>query len=380
MVVANTQKHDAHIRVGKQLSVCFRVATSADKMILGRLVYLLYRRPVGCVKRSIREGGPIEQWRTERGRREMEQAAYGLTAPVARTEALRDGPEANKWRVTRAPEVGSQRSEASGQISGIRSPASGSLLEVHMLVGTRFWFMAAFALVSLQRQVDRAVHVHFYDDGTLDARQREKLETLAAAVTFDHRVGIDERIERYLPEEKFPFIRERLRNYPNLKKLTDPHVGSVGPKLVLDADVLFFGQPVELLQWFDAPETILCATDVTESYGYSRALMEKLAGARIPTAINVGLTGLKSESLDWEQLEHWCRELITREKTNYYLEQALVAMLCATRPFTQLSLAKYLTGPSNEQVLRGEGAMQHYVDLSKKEYFRSAWKNFTVNP
>ena len=249
-----------------------------------------------------------------------------------------------------------------------------------MLVGTRFWFMAAFALVSLQRRIDRAVHVHFYDDGTLEQKQREKLETLASAVTFHDRAGIAARIEQYLPEEKFPFIRERLRNYPNLKKLTDPHVGSVGPKLVMDADVLFLSRPEELLQWFGAPETILCATDVTESYGYSRALMEKLAGARIPTAINVGLTGLKSESLHWEQLEHWCRESITREKTNYYLEQALVAMLCATRPFMQLSLAKYITGPSDEQEIRGEGAMQHYVDLSKKEYFRSAWKNFTVNP
>jgi len=184
-------------------------------------------------------------------------------------------------------------------------------------------------------------------------------------------------IDRLLPEAKFPFIRERLRNYPNLKKLTDPHVGVTGPKLVMDADVLFFGQPVELLKWCDKPEDMLCATDITESYGYSRPLMEKLTGARIPEAINVGITGLKSESLDWEGIEGWCRELITREETNYYLEQALVAMLCATRSFTQLGLAGYLTGPSDEQVLRGAGVMQHYVDLSKKEYFRSAWREFT---
>lgn len=289
----------------------------------------------------------------------MEQAAYGLTAPVT----------SDKWRVPSASEV-------RDQISEIRSPASGPPLEIHMLVGTRFWFMAAFALVSLQRQIDRAVHVHFYDDGTLGAQQRDKLETLASAVTFHDRGGIDVRIERYLPEEKFPFIRERLRNYPNLKKLTDPHVGSTGPKLVMDADILFFGWPVELLQWFDAPETILCATDVTESYGYSRLLMEKLTGAPIPRDINVGITGLPSEILDWEELESWCRDLITREKTNYYLEQALVAMLCATKSFTQLCLARYITGPSNQQVLSGEGVMQHYVDLSKKEYFRTAWRIF----
>jgi hypothetical protein len=318
-------------------------------MTLGRLVYLGYHRPVGCVKRSIREGGPIEQWKTERGRKEMEAAAWRLQA------------------------IG-ERQEARGNES------DGKPLEIHMLVGTRFWFMAAFALVSLQRQLDRPVHAHFYDDGTLEAKQREKLATLAAVVTFHDRHEIEARIDRFLPEDKFPFIRERLRNYPNLKKLTDPHVGSRGPKLVMDADILFFGRPLELLQWFDLPETILCATDVTESYGYSRGLMEKLAGARIPTAINVGLTGLKSESLDWQKLEYWCRELITREKTNYYLEQALVAMLCATRPFTQLGLVSYITGPTDEQVLAGDGVMQHYVDLSKKNYFRSAWESFASVP
>jgi len=287
----------------------------------------------------------------------MEQAAYGLAAPVAGNGLRVNSPE-NSPLVTRHTSLES----------------GGKPLEIHMLVGTRFWFMAAFALVSLQRQIDRAVHVHFYDDGTLEARQREKLEMLAAAVTFHDRAGIDARIEQCLPEERYPFIRERLRNYPNLKKLTDPHVGSTGPKLVMDADVLFFCGPSEMLKWCDKPDTILCATDVTESYGYSRPLMEGLAGGTIPAKINVGVTGLRSEDLDWEELERWCRELITREKTNYYLEQALVAMLCATRPFTQLSLAKYITGPSDEQVLRGEGAMQHYVDLSKKEYFRSAWR------
>jgi hypothetical protein len=247
-----------------------------------------------------------------------------------------------------------------------------------MLVGTRFWFMAGYALVSLQRQIDRLLHIHLYDDGSLQVKQREKLETLARQVTFHDRAGIDARIAKHLPEESFPFIRERLRNYPNLKKLTDPHVGSTGPKLVMDADVLFFGRPKELLQWCDDPHDILCATDVMESYGYPRPLMEKLTGARIPAAINVGITGLRSESLDWEELEDWCRQLMTREGKSYYLEQALVAMLCATRPFTQLDLTRYITGPKDEQVLARQGVMQHYVDLSKKEYFRNVWEHFTA--
>jgi hypothetical protein len=351
-------------------------------MTLGRFIYLAYHRPRSLVRASIREGGPIEQWKTERGRKEMEAAARRLPSIRLRDEEtkrleveVRSAPSVagKKLRVASEDKTRAIGQEARGNES------DGKPLEIHMLVGTRFWFMAAYALVSLQQQVDRAVHVHLYDDGTLEVKQREKLEMLAGKVTFYDRSGIEARIDRFLPESKFPFIRERLRNYPNLKKLTDPHIGSIGAKLVMDADVLFFGKPVELLEWVDKPESILCATDVTESYGYSRALMEKLAGAPIPARINVGITGLQSEQLEWDRIEDWCRELITREKTNYYLEQTLVAMLCASRLFTQLDLARYITGPSDEQVMAGQGVMQHYVDLSKKEYFRSAWRRFTTN-
>jgi hypothetical protein len=142
----------------------------------------------------------------------------------------------------------------------------------------------------------------------------------------------------------------------------------------MDADVLFFAEPSEMLQWLEKPEKVLCATDVTESYGYSRLLMQDLARGTIPEKINVGITGLQSESLDWMQIERWCRELITRERTSYYLEQALIAMLCASRPFTQLGLSRYITGPTDAQILAGQGVMQHYVDLSKKNYFRHAWR------
>lgn len=47
-------------------------------MTLGKIFYQLLYRPIGAVKRSIREGGPIEQWKTERGSRSMELAAAKL--------------------------------------------------------------------------------------------------------------------------------------------------------------------------------------------------------------------------------------------------------------------------------------------------------------
>ena len=46
----------------------------------------------------------------------------------------------------------------------------------------------------------------------------------------------------------------------------------------------------------------------------------------------VGLCGLRSDTLDWAELEAWTAELQALEKTSYYLEQALVAMLAARQP------------------------------------------------
>ena len=115
-------------------------------------------------------------------------------------------------------------------------------------------------------------------------------------------------------------------------------------------------------------------TDCVESYGYSRRLMESLAGAPIPPLMNVGICGLRSESLDWEQLEHWCQELVKREGTSYYLEQALVAMIAAKATPTVMPREDYITFPTREEAFQGTGVLQHYVADSKPWYFGEAWK------
>ena len=115
-------------------------------------------------------------------------------------------------------------------------------------------------------------------------------------------------------------------------------------------------------------------TDCMESYGYSRALMEELAGAPIPEKLNVGICGLRSEDIDWEEMEHWCRQLLEREGTTYYLEQALVAMLAARNTPVVMQPDDYITFPSRKQATSGVGVLQHYVADSKPWYFGNAWR------
>ena len=306
-------------------------------MTPGQFLLRFYHTPVNRIRDSLRNGGPWQERRTEHGRAAMEAAAARLPVP---------------------------------------SVASGAALELHLLTGRRFWYQSAFCLWTLARQTGRPLAPVIYDDGSLAEQYRGSLSRLFPAVRFVAQGETIKRLDALLPVARFPFLRERWLNYPNLRKLIDPHLGGTGWKLVLDSDLLFFRRPDFLLHWLDTPDRPLHAVDCETSYGYSRPLMNKLAGAPVADLVNVGLTGLNSSELDWEQLEHWCSPLITQEKTSYYLEQALIAMLMAGRPCAIAPVADYVTKPGRKEGSTPGAVMHHYVAESKRWYFQQNWRRF----
>lgn len=301
----------------------------------GQFLLRFYHTPVNRIRDALRNGGPWQQRRTEHGRAAMEAAASRLPVP---------------------------------------SVASGAALELHLLTGRRFWYQTAFCLWTFARHACRPLAPVIYDDGTLTEEFCGPLRRLFPAARFIAHAESIARLDEHLPVAKFPTLRERWLNYPNIRKLIDPHLGSTGWKLVLDSDLLFFRQPDFLLNWLDAPTCPLHAVDCETSYGYSRPLMNKLAGAPVADLVNVGLTGLNSSELDWEQLEHWCSTLITQEKTSYYLEQALIAMLMAGRPCAIAPVADYVTLPKPPEAHACKAVMHHYVAHSKRWYFQQNWR------
>lgn len=305
---------------------------------LGKAALTLWHRPVGKLRDSLRNGGPWQERRTERGRAEMEIAA-GSLPPLP--------------------------------------PAAGPALEVHLLTGRRFWYQTAFCLWTFGRQAARPIAPVIYDDGSLSAEYRAPLARLFPAVRFVAQAETIARLDVNLPAGKFPVLRERWQNYPNIRKLTDVHVGRPGWKLVLDSDLLFFHRPALLIDWLDRPAQPLHAVDCETSYGYTRALMNGLAGHAVADLVNVGLTGLNGSEIDWERLEYWCRTLIERERTSYYLEQALIAMLVAGRDCTVAPQHEYLTLPQPPEATECRAVMHHYVAQSKRWYFQYNWRRAT---
>jgi hypothetical protein len=307
-------------------------------MTAGQFLLKFYHTPVGRMRDSWRNGGPLAERKTERQRLEMVAAAATLPP--------------------------------------LPTPAADTPLCLHLLTGRRFWYQTAFCLRSFTLAAGEPVRAEIYDDGTIDATTAGLLQRLGPAIRIHAQEDFLARRDRLLPAARYPTLRERWLNYPNLRKMIDPHLGSTGWKLVIDSDLLFFKRPAVVLDWLRASDRPFHAVDCTESYGYSRPLMERLAGAPIPPLVNVGLCGLRSEALDWDELEEWCADLIAREKTSYYLEQALVAMLAARQPCAVAPAADYVTKPEKWEAIMPKAAMHHYVDTSKRWYFRHCWRRF----
>lgn len=265
--------------------------------------------------------------------------------------------------------------KAAATLPPLPSPATDTPLCVHLLTGRRFWYQTAFCLHSLVRCAGEPLRVEIYDDGTIDRDIASLLLRLGAAIRIHSQKEILARLDRHLPADRFPVLRERWLNYPNIRKLTDVHAGREGWKLVIDSDLLFFRRPEVILDWLRQPDRPLHAVDCEESYGYSRPLMSRLAGNPIPPLVNVGLCGLNGGGLDWRELENWCADLIAAERTSYYLEQALVAMLAGRQPCAIAPAVDYITMPAKREVLRPAAVMHHYVADSKRWYFRHGWRH-----
>jgi len=304
--------------------------------LAGRLVYLGWHRPWAEFARSRREGGPVNQLVNWRGRVAMERAAADLPSRPR--------------------------------------PAAGAP-EVCFLTGKKFWYQTAFCCWSLCQESGCEFAPVFIDDGTFDdALHGECLRLFPGAILL-HRREIEDRLDAHLPAARFPALRGQRRTYVHLRKLTDAHAGRRGWRMVLDSDMLFFRRPDALLAWLAAPARPVHMLDVHDAYGYPTTTLAILAGRPVPEKINVGVCGLQSDAIDWEKLEHWCRELLARHGTSYYLEQALVALLLTNETPVRLPAADYLLMPTEAECRAPTAALHHYVAESKRGYFRHAWRH-----
>ncbi|RZL40988.1 MAG: glycosyl transferase [Pedobacter sp.] len=250
-------------------------------------------------------------------------------------------------------------------------------LPIYFLTGEKYLYQTLFCIQSLSKNSIQKFRYILVDDGSFNEDLVERIKRQLPDAGVVSKEEISKNIEKYLPETDYPKLRSKRREYPHIKKLTDIHtIKEDAWKIVLDSDMLFYGEPTDLITWLMHPEKSLHMIDCVEAYGYSRKLMETLSKTKIKEKINVGIIGLNSKKIDWNALEKWCSILEEKEGSSYYLEQALTAMLIGDAETCELLPESYIVNPETDQIFKGGGILHHYVDLSKKEYFNYAWKKF----
>lgn len=260
----------------------------------------------------------------------------------------------------------------------IESPKKGKqILEVCFLTGEKFWHQTVYCAYSLQKQTDHPVKFTFFDDGSLTQALVLTYQKQIPNSVFVMKNEIEAKLKANSFAEKYAFLHHKREVYPHIKKLIDVHFATSGWKLVLDSDMLFWKQPEKMLEWLRNPQTPFYILDIESAYGFPIKEMEKLTGTTIPKQINVGIIGLKSDEIDFDKLDKWAEILERSYGGNYYLEQALSAMLIGNQASVIGDRDEYIVYPSEEQVKQATGTLHHYVAVSKKWYFNNAWRKIS---
>ncbi|MBD2345480.1 glycosyl transferase [Anabaena subtropica] len=308
----------------------------ARKLGLGVAFYRLYYAPKGYLEKLMRWGF-INTYLTNVGKKRMENATF--------------------------------------QLPSISVNQSSDILDIYFMTGKKYWYQTCFCAYSMIDQTQTNIRPIIYDDGTLEEIHINEIIRIFPNAKILYLKDIEPILDNYLPTSKFPYLRERRLKQPLLRKLTDFHVGSQGWKLFLDSDMLFFKPPTFLLNWLKFPDYPCYMVDIFNAYGYPQDLMTSLAGAKIPDLVNIGIFGLKSEDIDWEQIEYWLKNLIETEGTHYNVTQCLSAMFLAGKKCTVVPAEDYIVMPNQEEVIQPQAVLHHYVADSKPGYFRYAWKH-----
>jgi len=246
--------------------------------------------------------------------------------------------------------------------------------DIHFLTGRKFWYQTLFCAYSMIQCSGANIRPVIYDDGSLEQQYVEAIRRVIPTAKFVLTEEIESRLEDYMPQSKFPYLRQYRSDF-NVRKFTDIHASAPGWKLYLDSDMLFFREPEFLLKWFQSPQQPCYMMDIKYGYSYTDEIKLSLTGAPLPERLNAGLYGIKSEDVDWEQLEAWCKTLVEAEGHHYFLEQTLTAMLLAGKPSTALPQDEYVVWPSIEETKNPRAVMHHYVGPVRHLYFRYAWKH-----
>lgn len=278
------------------------------------------------------------------------------------------------WAYWRTPYWAKEMEKAAERLPACDTKGKNPELKVWFLSGKEHWYQTAVCAWTLQRWSAYKIIPVIVDDGSLSREIHESLMQQFPKLKAWSKQECDQKFAEMFPRKKYPKLSGWRERQVLFRKLTDVFGRGEEWRLLFDSDVLFYSQPAEMDALLHAKETIFCQKDCWESYGYPRPLMESLAGAKLPEAINIGILYFNGKFIDWDKVEHWVGELERRHGRAYNITQGTFAMILAGRDVKLLDQEDYKVYPRNPAKAEKPPVCGHYVADSKPWYFGKGWK------
>ncbi len=276
-----------------------------------------------------------------------------LTAPIRK--AARNALCA-LGRDVLAPVVASQARRRQGP----EGPVS-----VHLLLSHASWRLALISYHSFEYFTRRRWNLFIHDDGSLDAAAISALQAGLPGARWVRRAEADSKVFAML--DGYPACRRlRTDNLYSLK-LFDSYAFAAGSHyIVLDADVLFYDHPPEIIAWADErPRECWFNQEEKDSYGAPPSEIEAELGIRLWKGVNSGLCLFFREAFSLEWSERYLLVCERREWNNHLKEQALFAVNGSI--FNQGGLLSQRYEISTRILHRSNSICRHYVGPFKKD-------------
>ena len=247
--------------------------------------------------------------------------------------------------------------------------------EIHVLLSTRHVGMTLWAVKSFLHHAERRYGVILHDDGTLSEQDIAKLEAHLVNVKVIRKADADRLIRKkigHMPnccDYRFSSTEttdHRGRTY-NMRvfalRLFDFNLFSDATKtMVLDADVLFFKNPEEIVEWADDPADRNSLYSV-EQYVAKRDSRYEVVGferkSPPPTWANAGLLCFDRRGYDLEMIESWIgrdRHMMTQYAT---FEQRMYNLLLEHRGGATRLPDTYAFNYTDENIVATHFAIKH---------------------